>query len=205
VYRSLLLDRDILLAGAMLFASGLTYPVLLSSFGDEVNRQGAVGAVGLVALWFHVAKAALSYVGGWSSDRWGRGWTLSIGFLGGAVGLALAGVMTGTAGLAVAAFCFGIPSGMVPVVATALVGDKVKGSRRTMGLGSLFVWRDASVVVGLIANEYLRRALSQQGAYFVLAGVLVAFALASTVLMGARRETGGRPADVEQSEEGAPE
>jgi predicted MFS family arabinose efflux permease len=201
VYRSLLLDRDIVLAGVMLFASGLTYPVLLSSFGDEVNLRGTIAAVGPVVLWFHVAKAILSYAGGRVSDRWGRGWTLSVGFLGGAVGLVLAGIITRTAGLAVAAFCLGIPSGMVPVVATALVGDKVKGPRRTMALGSLFVWRDAAVVAGLIGGEFLRRAL-QQDSYFVLAAVLVAFALAGRYLAGQRPTTGSQPEPKARSEGG---
>ncbi len=187
-YRALFLDRQILLAGVMLFASALTYPLLLSTFRDEVVSHSSVGALGLVVVWFHVAKAVLSYVGGWASDHWGRGWTLAVGFLGGAAGLVLAGLLRQTAGLALAAFCLGIPSGMVPVVATALVGDRVKGSRRMMALGSLFVWRDAAVVVGLIAGELLRRSLNLTGSYFVLALVLVGFALAGWRLSGTRRE-----------------
>ena len=179
VYRSLLLDRHILLAGTMLFASGLTYPVLLSTFGDEVVRRGSVAALGLVVVWFHVAKAVLGYLGGWASDRWGRGRALSAGFLGGAAGLVLAGVVSGTGGLAVAAFGLGIPSGVVPVVATAMVGDRVKGPQRMMALGSLFVWRDGAVVLGLVAGEVLRQLLSIAGSFFALAAVLVAFAMAS--------------------------
>ena len=135
--------------------------------------------LGLVVVWFHVAKAVLSYGGGWANDRWGRRVTLSAGFLGGAAGLLLAGLLKQSAGLAVAAFCLGIPSGMVPVVATALVGDRVRGPRRMMALGSLFVWRDGSMVVGLVAAELLRRCLKLEGSYAVLALVLVAFAVAS--------------------------
>jgi len=194
VYRSLLLDRNILLAGVMLFASGLTYPVLLSSFGDEVVALRSVAALGLVVVPFHIAKAVLGYLGGWTSDRWGRGRTLAVGFLGGAVGLVLAGFLTSAAGLALAAFCLGVPSGMVPVVATALVGDKIKGARRTMALGSLFVWRDAAVVVGLVAGQYLRRGLSLAGSYLVLAAVLLGFALAGWCFLGSKRAPDdGRP------------
>jgi len=194
VYRGLLLDRHILLSGAMLFAAGLTYPVLLSTFGDEVVHRTSVAALGLVAVWFHLGKAALSYVGGRASDRWGRGWTLAIGFLGGAAGLVLAGLLRQTAGLALAAFCLGIPSGMVPVVATALVGDRVQGRQRMMALGSLFVWRDGAVVVGLVAGELLRRSLSLTGSYLVLATVLVGFALASRRLGRKLREDSAEPA-----------
>jgi len=188
VFRSLLLDRHILLAGVMLFASGLTYPVLLSTFGDEVVSRSSVGALGLVAVWFHVPKAVLSYLGGWASDRWGRGWTLAAGFAGGAVGLVLAGLLRHTTGLALAAFCLGIPSGMVPVVATALVGDRVKGPRRMMALGSLFVWRDGAVVVGLVAGALLQHWLSLTGSYFVLALVLIGFAVTSWRLTDSHRE-----------------
>lgn len=199
-YRSLLLDPHILLAGMMLFASGLTYPVLLSTFGDEVVRRASVAALGLVVVWFHVAKAALSYAGGWASDRWGRGRALSVGFLGGAAGLVLAGLVSGTGGLAVAAFCLGIPSGVVPVVATAMVGDRVKGPRRMMALGSLFVWRDGAVVLGLAAGEVLRRALNLAGSFFVLAAVLVAFAIVSRGLGWKDPATTEEPGGAEPAE-----
>ena len=183
-YRSLLFDPHILTSGVMLFASALTYPVLLSSFGDEVVSQGSVRTLGLVTVWFHVAHAILSYVAGRASDHWGRGRTLAAGFLGGATGLVLASLLQRTSGLSVAAFCLGIPSGMVPVVATALVGDKVRGPRRTMALGSLFIWRDAAVVAGLVTGELLRRTLALRGSYLVLACVLVVFAAASWRLGG---------------------
>ncbi len=179
VYASLLLDRRILLAGVMLFASGLTYSVLLSTFSDEVIERTSVVSLGLVALWFHVPKAVLSYAGGWANDRWGRRVTLSVGFLGGAVGLVLASFLRWSVGLGAAAFFLGLPSGMVPVVATAMAGDLVKGPRRMMALGSLFIWRDAAMVVGLLGGELLRQRMRLEGSYLVLAAVLVGFAVAS--------------------------
>lgn len=63
-----------------------------------------------------------------------------------------------------------------------------------MALGSLFAWRDAAVVVGLIAGELLRRSLNLTGSYFVLALVLVGFALASSRLARGRQEGWAQPA-----------
>ena len=197
-YGRLLLDRDLLLAGIMLFAAAITYPVLLSSFGDMVDERSSLAAVGPVVVWFHIAKAVLSYAGGWANDRWGVRWTLAIGFLGGAVGLILATAFTRVAGMGAAAFCLGIPSGMVPVVATAMVGDKVKGSRRMMALGSLFVWRDGGIVVGLVAAELLRRSLQLEGSYLALAVVLVGFAVASWRLGDGARQRASAPGSPAQ-------
>jgi MFS family permease len=200
----------------MLFASGITYGVLLSTFSDAVVDWSSVGKLGLVALWFHLPKAALSYVGGWASDRWGRSRALGAGFLAGAGGLVLTGLLTWSparspsgaslevAGLALAAFCLGIPAGVVPVAGSALVGDRVSGPRRMMGLGSLFIWRDAAVVTGLLMSEYLRRTLNLSGSYLVMALLLAGFALASGRLARLRPEADAAaeesPALTENSE-----
>jgi len=199
-YRGLLLDSHILLAGVMLFASGLTYGVLLSTFSDAVVERSSLGKLGLVALCFHLPKAALSYVGGWASDRWGRNRAMAAGFLAGAGGLLLTGLLVWTpafsaggaplevAGLALAALFLGIPAGVVPVAGSALVGDRVSGPRRMMGLGSLFIWRDAAVVAGMLGSEYLRRSLNLSGSYLVMALILAGFALASGRLTRLRPE-----------------
>ena len=105
--------------------------------------------------------------------------TLSVGFLGGAVGLVLASFLKWSVGLGAAAFFLGLPSGMVPVVATAMAGDLVRGPRRMMALGSLFIWRDGAMVVGLLGGELLRQRMRLEGSYLVLAVVLVGFAVAS--------------------------
>ena len=212
-YRGLLLDSHILLAGVMLFASGLTYPVLLSTFSDAVVDRSSLGSLGLVALWFHLSKAALSYVGGWMSDHWGRSRAMAAGFLAGAVGLLLSGLLVRTptvspggaplevAGLALAAFFLGIPAGVVPVAGSALVGDRVSGSRRMRGLGSLFIWRDGAVVAGMLLSEPLRRSLNLTGSYLVMALVLVSFAVLGGRLTALRPVAGaGRPGSATRKE-----
>jgi MFS family permease len=160
----------------------------------------------LVAPWFHLSTAALSYVAGWTSDRWGRNRALAAGFLAGAGGLLLSGLLMRTpalspggtplevAGLALAAFFLGIPAGVVPVAASALVGDRVTGPRRMMGLGSLFIWRDGAIVAGMLASESLRRGLNLSGSYLVMALILMGFAVVCGQLTTLRPEgCAGRP------------
>ena len=63
-----------------------------------------------------------------------------------------------------------------------------------MALGSLFIWRDGGVVVGLVAAELLKRSLSAGGSYLVLAAVLLGFAMVAWQLRDG--ESGARACPV---------
>jgi MFS family permease len=134
------------IASFLMASSSIGFGLMLSVFPDFV--QGTMGGSLLgTAAFFPLARGVLSLTGSPFSDRWGRGAVLFVSFAVGAAGVALAALLPSvwTAGLA--ALLLGVLGGVVPPVASALVGDVAGSASRPLALGAVFFWRDFGVVL----------------------------------------------------------
>jgi hypothetical protein len=133
------------IASFLMASSSVGFGVMLSVFPNFV-RETLTHPWLSTAAFFPLARALLSLTGSPASDRWGRGAILFVSFFIGSVGLGAAAAFphAWTAGLA--AFLLGLLGGLVPPVASALVGDIAKPEERPLALGAVFFWRDFGVV-----------------------------------------------------------
>jgi MFS family permease len=93
------------------------------------------------------ARSVLSLTGSPFSDRWGRGRVLLVSFGVSALGVGIAVAYPSGWSASVAALMLGLQGGLVPPIATALIGDVTQPEERPAALGAVFFWRDLGVVM----------------------------------------------------------
>jgi len=129
-------------------------------------------------------RAFLSFGGGALSDRLGRGKTLFISFVIGAVGLLIAGFWQSLTAAALAAFSLGFQGGLVPPISMAIIGEETKSQRRHLALGAVFFWRDLGVVLALLLGPSLKLMLkSFQSTFGIFSIIFLLCAIVSVILM----------------------
>lgn len=157
VFAGMLGGPKVALLGAFLFASSLSYGLLLGPFQDMVRARWGEDWLGRPAACFFAAKSVLSLTAGALSDRLGRTRVLQLGFWVSAAGTLLAIGWGHVAALAFCALSLGIQNAVVPSAAMAIIGDSTSPERRHLAFGAVFVYRDLGVVAGLVLGHFLVR------------------------------------------------
>lgn len=155
VFAEMVGSRKVMLLGVFLFASSLSYGLLLGPFQDWVKALGGTQWLGRPLACFFAVKSALSLTGGTLSDRFGRSRVLQVGFWVSAGGTILAACWGHLLTLALCALSLGIQSAVVPAAAMATIGDSTSPERRQLAFGAVFVYRDLGVVAGLLVGWML--------------------------------------------------
>lgn len=181
------------IAAFLMAASSVGFGLMLSVFPAFI-RETLTHPLLSTAAFFPLARALLSLTGSPASDKWGRGAVLFVSFGIGAAGLGAASAVPAAWSAALAAFLLGLLGGLVPPVASALVGDVADSAERPSALGAVFFWRDLGVVLVFVVS--ITRALGGLsldprglfGAFAVLFGVC---AVLSAILVAheSRRDT----------------
>ena len=159
------------IAGFFLLFASFSYGILLSTFSRLSNESG-VHYLGLIVVFYPVARFVLSLVGGPASDKLGRGLTLTLPFFLSGIGLIISSLFPHTISDISAAFFLGIQGGIVPVVATALIGDITVPTDRQLAYSAVFFWRDLGVVIPALLSNPLSRLLGGYRASFLAFGVV---------------------------------
>ncbi len=150
---------ELRIASFLQWAAALGFGIILSPFASYVQESFGSAAIGITALAYPLIRAVLSLVGGSLSDLLGRGRTLLMAFIGGAVGLFIASGWHHPAGAAVAALALGFQGGLVPPVSTSLVGDVVPPEQRHLALGAIFFWRDLGAITAMLGGQFIAQSL----------------------------------------------
>jgi len=137
-----------LVAGILQFASALAFGLFLGGLGRYVEQEYGRGKW----IWISLAvypgtRMLLSLGGGYLADRIGHVPILCGGFLAGAAGLGLAVAWRSPLAVLVTSLTLALLGGMVPVVASAMIGAGADARRRPLIYGIVFSWRDLGVVV----------------------------------------------------------
>ncbi|MFH0965792.1 MAG: MFS transporter [Planctomycetota bacterium] len=142
------------LLAAILFGSSVGYGLMLGAFFDRIGENRTLQYVGLAS--FYVLRTAATYVGGRTSDRFGRARVLRWSFLFAGAALLVAGVVDSPWAWAACAVALGLQSGVAVVVPQAIVGDWAGPMRRHIAIGGIFLWRDLGMGITIFAGVALR-------------------------------------------------
>ncbi|HGE72032.1 TPA: MFS transporter [Candidatus Poribacteria bacterium] len=185
---TMMLAKKIRIVSFLLFASSLSFGLMLGAFTGVAEKHGFAYLAG-TAVFAPIARAVLSLVGGFISDKLGRGKTLFISFAISTVGLASAGIWSNIVTLAFSALSLGLQGGLVPVSAMAIIGDSVNTERRHLAFSATFVWRDLGVVLSLFFGQYISSKLGGfNGTFIIFAGIFLICALISLSLIKHEKE-----------------
>ncbi|MGB9596139.1 MAG: MFS transporter [Candidatus Poribacteria bacterium] len=185
---TMMLAKKIKIVSFLLFASSLSFGLMLGTFSGVAQKYGFAYLAG-TAVFAPIARAVLSLVGGIISDKLGRGKTLFISFAISAIGLLSAGIWSNVVTLAFSALSLGLQGGLVPVSAMAIIGDSVNTERRHLAFSATFVWRDLGVVLSLFLGQYISSKLGGfNGTFIIFAGVFFICALISLSLIKHEKE-----------------
>jgi MFS family permease len=185
---SMMLAPKIRIVSFYLFASSLSFGLMLGAFTGVAKEHGLAYLAG-AAVFAPIARAVLSLVGGFVSDRLGRGKTLFISFAISFFGLMLAGLWSNMLTLAFSALSLGLQGGLVPVTAMAIIGDSVPSERRHLAFSATFVWRDLGVVVSLFLGQYLSSLMgSFRGTFLIFSVIFLLCAILSFPLIKQEKE-----------------
>jgi MFS family permease len=180
---SMMLDPKIKIVSFYLFASSLSFGLMLGAFTGVAKDHG-LAYLASAAVFAPLARAILSFAGGIVSDKLGRGKTLFISFAISFIGLLLAGLWSNMLTLAFSALSLGIQGGLVPVATMAMIGDSVSSERRHLGFSATFVWRDLGVVVSLFLGQYLSSIMGGfKGTFLVFSVIFMICAILSLPLI----------------------
>lgn len=175
--------RRIAVAGALQFASALSFGLLLVGLSPYVRNTFGERWVWIVVALYPGTRMALSFLGGWLADRLGQAVVLLGGFLLGACGVLGAYLWVHPVVMVLAAVSLGLVSAIVPVVASAMVGTETTTSRRPVVYGVVFAWRDLGVVSAALAVNLLDLSVNLRYAFGVFAAVFAACAGLSLLLL----------------------
>ena len=160
---------ELRMAAFLMFSGAIGFGLMLSVYPNYLRETVTLSVLGAAAL-SPLARAVLSLTGSPFSDRWGRGRVLLVSFGISATGVAISVVYPSGWSASVAALMLGLQGGLVPPIATALIGDVTEPEERPAALGAVFFWRDVGVVM-VFAVSILRAATG--------------FTIAARTLMGA--------------------
>ncbi len=138
-------------------SSGFGYGIILSTMNRAVKDMGGVEAFLRSLVLFYVVAGLVGFVGGYVSDRVGRGPCLIASFALAALGLALVAAYRDMWSLAVGSALLGVVFGMVPTVATAWVGDISRPKERPLTVSAVFSWRDLGIAAALLVRGVAAR------------------------------------------------
>jgi hypothetical protein len=190
-------DRRVLVIGVMLFASAMTYGLLLGAFRNRIDDRYGPGTVATVLGYFFAARLALSVAGGYVSDFVTRRGVVAAVFAAGGLGLIAAAVHGGVSTLSFGAAALGLVGGTIPVSATTLAADWFPAEKRSLALGAAFFWNDAGTAVGLLAGLAITSATTDFAMPMLLFGALfVLLAGASAMFLKDAVRGGGGAQDA---------
>jgi hypothetical protein len=181
--------RSFLVAGFFLFTAAISYGILLGVYAGFIDRSMGVGFVGRITVFFYLARVGASFLGGYISDKLGRGVVLRVSFLLAALGLVATVFVAerfskGVAfqglhyiALILSSLFLGLQAGVVPVATTAFVGDVLAQEERHLGLGAIFFWRDLAMVITLLGGEVLVAQFSFKWAVLLFAIIFIGCAV----------------------------
>lgn len=186
---TMMLAKKIKIVSFLLFASSLSFGLMLGAFSGVAQKYGFAYLAG-TAVFAPIARAVLSLVGGLISDKLGRGKTLFLSFAISTVGLLSAGIWSNVVTLAFTALSLGLQGGLVPVSAMAIIGDSVNTERRHLAFSATFVWRDLGVVLSLFFGQYISSKLGGfSGTFIIFAGIFFICSLISLSLIKHEKES----------------
>ncbi len=133
-------------AAFLMFSGAVGFGLMLSVYPNYL-RETVTLSVLSAAAFSPLARAVLSVTGSPFSDRWGRGRVLFVSFGVSALGVGVAVAYPSGWSASLAALMLGLQGGLVPPIATALVGDVTAPEDRPSALGAVFFWRDVGVVM----------------------------------------------------------
>ncbi|HNQ34793.1 MAG TPA: MFS transporter [bacterium] len=179
-----------------LFASGVSYGILLNLLNLFVSERFGVAWMNKTLVFFFIAAGLFSYLGGAFSDRFGRREGFLLAFASGAFGTALLALVPTRPAAGLTALLLGVVFGVVPTVATGLVGDRTRPGERVAGLAGVFLWRDLGAMVSIFSGGLLLQgAVSYRAIMWVFSAIFVLLCL----LFGrADLTAGGRISKLEE-------
>ena len=168
-----------------LFSSSLGFGFLLGAFtGVAEAKEQSFVYLANAAVLFPLTRFVVSFTGGFISDKLGRAKTLVLPFVVSSLGLFLAGMWSNMFTIGISALGLGLLGGLVPVAATAMIGDSATRERRHLAFGALFFWRDLGVVFSLFLGQFLLARLGDfRLCFFVFACIFVLCAFLSLILV----------------------
>lgn len=173
-----------------LFASSLGFGFLLGAFtGVAQAKEQSFVYLANAAVFFPLARFAVSLSGGFISDKLGKGKTLVLPFILSSLGLLFAGIWSNMLTIGISSFGLGLLGGLVPVAAMAIIGDSTGSERRHLALGALFFWRDMGVVFSLFLGQFLLIRLGDfRPCFFIFACIFAVCAFLSMALVKRENE-----------------
>ena len=190
---SLVFDRRVLLLGSLLFVSAMAYGLLLGAFRDSIESSFGTSTLGTMLAIYFGTRLAVSVTGGFFSDLLRRSTVMTAAYLAGGASLLWAASSPAPAAMAFSVGCLGLVSGVVPVSVTACTGDWFEPSRRSLGLGAAFVWRDLGMVVSLLGGQYLVQLSGSVGVpLFAFGALFVACGFVSLAVPSAEKSEDAR-------------
>ena len=137
---------ELRMAAFLMFSGAIGFGLMLSVYPSYL-RETVTLSVLSAAAFSPLARSVLSITGSPFSDRWGRGHVLLVSFGVSALGVGIAVAYPSGWSASVAALMLGLQGGLVPPIATALIGDVTRPEERPAALGAVFFWRDLGVVM----------------------------------------------------------
>lgn len=175
---------------AILAISFSTYGIMLTVFNQHAAVVFGPAHLALFHTCYLVTGMLVTIASGRLSDRIGRTPVIALSLLAGALGLGLFGFAKITPLFVVGAVLVGLPSGAIPTVALAWVGDHSTEAERPTIHACVFAWRDFGFVGVTYLGVLLQgRDVPLQGCFLVFAAVFAAAALLSA-LLALRPESG---------------
>ena len=173
-----------LIAGVLQLVSALAFGLFLGALQRYVEQEHGLGKwVWLSAAMYPATRMVLSLVGGILVDRIGHVPILCGGFLAGAGGLALAIAWHSPVAALVTSLTLALLGGMVPVVASAMIGAGTDAGRRPLVYGIVFSWRDLGVVIAAVGVSLLDMEFDLGTALTVFMYVFLGCAVLSLLLV----------------------
>ena len=167
---------------AVLAISFSTYGIMLTMFNQHAATTFGPGRLALFHTCYLLTGMASAYIGGRLSDRIGRTQVVALSLLGGAIGLAIFGLVKIAPLFVLGAILVG-SSGAIPTVALAWVGDNSTEAERPTIHACVFAWRDFGFVGVTYLGVLLQgEKLPLQSCFLVFSAVFLAAAVLSGVL-----------------------
>lgn len=181
---------ELRMAAFLMFSGAIGFGLMLSVYPNFLREAVSLSVLSAAA-FSPFARSVLSLTGSPFSDRWGRGRVLLVSFGVSALGVGIAVAYPSGWSASIAALMLGLQGGLVPPIATALIGDVTEPEERPAALGAVFFWRDVGVImvfaVSIVraATGFTIGARTLMGAFAV---VYAGCAVISATLVRGRRE-----------------
>ncbi|NLJ36850.1 MAG: MFS transporter [candidate division WS1 bacterium] len=170
------------ISGILQLAAALAYGFVLGMMGKYVKETFGAEWIWISIALYPATRTVLSVLGGHVVDRVGHTPVLMGSFLIGAAGLLVAVLWHSAYAVMIAGFTLGLLGSMVPVVASAIVGNAANINRRPLAYGVMFAWRDLGIAVAAVGSNILGLSFDGPTVFSIFAYIFVGCAILSIYL-----------------------